>query len=391
MNATRHASWWERGRIDDPPAPAAAELPRHVDVLVVGAGFMGRWLAYFLTRRARGAAHPRVLVVERDGFSYGASSRNAGFLTCGHISEMLADAAEVGEEAVVESFMSRRRGMAVVEREFPALGRSPCGSVDHDPVTAEGRRLAATLNEAAGEAVFSFREARAVGCEGRCTELRTVAFNSLDRGLHPVDLLRRLRDGARADFAFGTTARDVAGGTARLETTSGEREVRYGHAFLCTNGFTAALHGATSVRPGRGQVIVTSPVGGVASGGATPTASEPLGYLNRGYDYFRWVGPRLLVGGGRHRFSAEENGVVDLAPTSVVRSYLTDLARRIVGHDDLTVEAHWAGIMGFPGGAHIGASPRHAIDDVTEALAGFGGMGVALTPSVAEEVARAFD
>lgn len=370
MIAPRRPSLWEA---DLPAGRPAAPLPRRVDVLVVGAGLMGRWLAYFLSRVP---GRPRVLVVERDRFAYGASSRNAGFLTCGHLSEMLADIDEVGIDVVAESFARRRAGIAVVRRELPQLPLEACGSVDFDAPTPAGLELAALLNDAAGEEIYT-------PCEARLGEgVRPAMLNRADAGLDPVDLLRRLRLGAEVDYAFGVEARRVAGGTAHLAGPGGIHEVHYGRAVLCTNAFTAALDPDTAVRPGRGQIIVTSPV--------RSATTRSLGYMNAGYDYFRWLGDRLLLGGGRHRFGATENGRTELAPTGPVRDYLVETARRVIGHADFEVTHHWAGIMGFPGGRHLGGSHRRAIDDVTEAVAGFGGMGVALTPAVAEEVAAEF-
>jgi hypothetical protein len=385
-------------------------VPRRVDVLIVGAGFMGRWLARFLAGAHTGssaggsAAPPTVLVVERDRFAYGASSRNAGFLTCGHVSEMLADIETVGDDAVVESFLRRRRGMAVVRREVPDLPVDACGSVDFDPLTEAGMELARKLNAAGGEEVFSLRHVQGLpgagpdgdGGTGSGSQASTggapargrrrALFNAADGGVDPVRLLRLLRVRSRARFAFGVDAREVSRGVARLRTPMGDGEVHYGHAFVCTNGFTASLHPDSPIRPGRGQVIVTTPVPS-----SRPDPDEcTLGYLNRGYDYFRWLDDRLLVGGGRHRFGADEDGTTALTATPALRSYLEGVARRILGHDDFGVEAHWAGIMGFPHGHHVGGAPRHPIDDVTEAVAGFGGMGVALTPAVAEEIAASF-
>ncbi|MDT8368557.1 MAG: FAD-dependent oxidoreductase [Longimicrobiales bacterium] len=365
----RHPSWWERN-LPAPPPPAV-DLPTRTDVLIVGAGFMGRWLAYFLSKRP---APPSVLVVERDRFTYGASSRNAGFLTCGQVSEMLADLEAVGEEAVVDTFLRRLEGIEIVRREFPDLATEACGSLDWDPPDGAKRALGEALNDAAGREVYGVREARL----GR--ETREVIFNAVDGALDPVQLLRRLADATHASFAHGVTARRVAGGVALLDTPAGPREVACGHAFLCINAFTHHLHEDTEVRPGRGQIVVTTPV-------ESPT-TRALGYLNAGYDYFRFVGDRLLIGGGRHRF-AHENGPTDLEPTEEVRAYLTEVAARVIGHDDFAVAHHWAGIMGFRGGRHLGGSPRDVLDSRTEAVAGFGGMGVALTPGVAREIAEA--
>lgn len=359
----RKASYWES---ELPPAALPATLPSRVDVLIVGAGFMGRWLAYFLRDRAR------VLVIERDRFSYGASTRNAGFLTCGQVSEMLEDSKHAGVDAVIETFLHRREGIALVRREFPDFEVEPCGSTDFDELTDEKRELAALLNKAAGEEIYTECSAR-LGIEPR-----PAMFNKADGALHPVKLLRAIGERAQAEFAFGVTAKGIGGGTAVLETANGLHEVTYQRAFICTNGFAANLDASSQVQPGRGQVIVTSPL-------QTQT-DRTLGYLNAGYDYFRFVDGRLLVGGGRNRFPAEQ-GTQDLEPTSEVREHLQAIAARIAGHENFTIDHHWAGIMGFVGGAHLGGSPRRKLDDATEVLAGFGGMGVALTPRLALQIA----
>lgn len=365
----RHASYWE----SEVPAPSPpGDLPARADVLVVGAGFMGRWLAYFIGKRARTL---NVLVIERDQFSYGASSRNAGFLTCGQASEMLADAAEAGLDIVLETLRMRRQGIALVRQEVPDLPLDECGSTDHDPVTEATRALLPRLNEAAGDDIYSIREA----CLGGRTQ--PAVFNRADAGVHPVRLLKLLQQRSPARFAFGVQAEKVADGVARLAMPTGAREVRYGRAFVCVNAFASALDESSPVVPGRGQVIVTSPI--------ETRTDRTLGYLNAGYDYFRFVDGRLLLGGGRHKFRATET-TRELAATPQLRGYLQAQAARVLGHDNFAIEHHWAGIMGFVGGAHLGGSPRRRVDASTEHVAGFGGMGVALAPVYAQQIAHEF-
>lgn len=359
----RHFSYWESELPPESPIPV---LPNKVDVLIVGAGFMGRWLAHFIGDKAR------TLVVERDRFSYGASTRNAGFLTCGQVSEMLEDARHAGVDAVIETFLQRREGIALARSSFPGFEIEPCGSADYDEVTDEKRELAVLLNNAAGEKVYTVREARFGG------EARPAIFNAADGALHPVKLLRAIAERSQADYAFGVTVKRIGNGTCELETQGGTYQIGYERAFVCTNGFAANLDTSTRVEPGRGQVIVTNRL-------ATDTA-RTLGYLNAGYDYFRFVDGRLLVGGGRNRFHSEQ-GVQELDTTAEVREHLKALAARIAGHGEFTIDHHWAGIMGFVGGAHLGGSPRRRLDSKTEMLAGFGGMGVALTPRFAQQVA----
>ena len=366
MNS-RHNSYWE---VDLSSGPLASNLPKQVDILIVGAGFMGRWLAFQLGASKK---QLRTLVIDRDRFSYGASSRNAGFLTCGQVSEMLEDSNTAGLDAVIHTFLQRRRGIALVRENFPDFDVLECGSTDCDELTDEKRALAVSLNDAAGEEVYAERTARF----GK--KSRPAMFNSADGGLHPVKLLQALENQTRgAKLAFGVEAKRVADGFAELSTATGTHELKYDRAFICTNGFAGELDASSEVIPGRGQVTVTSPL-------ETQT-DKTLGYLNAGYDYFRFIDDRLLVGGGRDQFSAEQ-GASELATTDEVRTYLKSVAVMIAGHDDFTVDYHWAGVMGFVGGAHLGGSPRRKLDERTEVLAGFGGMGVALTPVYAQKVA----
>lgn len=364
----RRYSYWESEL--PPEVPPPSELPARVDVLIVGAGFMGRWLAWFLSKLSN---PPRTLVIERDRFSYGASTRNAGFLTCGQASEMLADAAEVGIDRVLETFLLRRKGIALVRGEFPGLELDECGSTDYDEVTQQTRELVTALNRAAGEEVYSVRTAQ-LG-----DDVRPVVFNRADAGVHPVRLLRALQDGVAAEYAFGVKLLRIGDGTATLATASTQHELRYSRAFVCVNAFAGELDASSPVQPGRGQVIVTSPV-------QTQT-DQTLGYLNHGYDYFRFVDGRLLLGGGRHIFRAAES-TRELEGTPAVRDYLQQLAQSIVGNSHWQIDHHWAGIMGFIGGSHLGGSPRRSVDASTEYVAGFGGMGVALAPVYAQQIAQ---
>jgi glycine/D-amino acid oxidase-like deaminating enzyme len=64
--------WWDTA---PRPAPDEKPLPRKVDVAIVGSGYTGLSAALTLARAERS-----VLVLERDGLGFGASSRNAGYV-----------------------------------------------------------------------------------------------------------------------------------------------------------------------------------------------------------------------------------------------------------------------------------------------------------------------
>ncbi|PYU66344.1 MAG: hypothetical protein DMG49_22425 [Acidobacteria bacterium] len=61
-----------------PPAPSAGDLPDHVDVAIVGAGYCGLSAARTLAKRG-----VNVAVLEAETFGWGASSRNGGMALTG--------------------------------------------------------------------------------------------------------------------------------------------------------------------------------------------------------------------------------------------------------------------------------------------------------------------
>ena len=374
----RLKSYWEITLpVSHTPALSA---PARTDVLIVGGGFLGLWLAYWLSRRSK---PPQILLVERDMLAYGASSRNAGFLTCGHVSEILSDIAASGRDAVFAAFMRRKRGVQTILDEFPQLPTDPCGSSDYDDLTDEKRALADDLNHellACGEQpIYDERDLTFGG------KTRRALFNSFDRGVQPVRLLKALHErcaAAGVTFAHGVEVMRAGDGSVDLRLADGKpATVRYKRGFICTNAFSRQLYPSTEIVPGRGQVIITTPV--------QAQTSRTLGFLNEGYDYFRFVDGRLLLGGGRHLFREREE-TTEIAPSAEVRVYLTALARQIVGAAPFSVERHWAGIMGFKGGAHVSLAHETRIDGSTSELHACGGMGVALSPIVARETAAKY-
>ncbi len=358
-----------------------APIPREVDILIVGAGFAGLWLAYFLKQQ-----HPKlnIIVCERDLFSYGASSRNAGFLSCGNLSEWYEDAGQLGHEETLQTFQARIDGIQLIKAAMGvALSQDPCGSVDLDPPTSATTALMKAFNTYLKQKDFipfyTIRNIK-VGLEEQ-----DVYFNSFDAAINPCDVLQWLHQALQqleVPIFFCTEITAIAARHADWSQEKQAGQMKYSFAYVCTNAFARELNPASDVSPARGQILVTSPI--------QTSTFRSLGFLNAGYDYYRFLGDRLLVGGGRRPFKEQEN-TKDLGTSAEVQDYLVELAAKILGHSDFKVDYRWAGLMGLRQGKHASISelkePRF-IDRQTEDVNCCGGWGVTLTPTVMSHKAR---
>jgi glycine/D-amino acid oxidase-like deaminating enzyme len=146
---------------------------------------------------------------------------------------------------------------------------------------------------------------------------------------------------------------------------------------VCTNGITGELLPQSGIAPGRGQVLVTAPIAGLRWRGTY--------HLDEGFFYFRNVGDRVLLGGGRN-LDFDMETTTDMALTDKIQSALEKLLREVILPDcKPRIECRWAGIMGFAADRQVAV--RHLSERI---VLGFGcnGMGVALSPEIAADTAE---
>ncbi|MFM8995720.1 MAG: NAD(P)/FAD-dependent oxidoreductase, partial [Bacteroidota bacterium] len=146
---------------------------------------------------------------------------------------------------------------------------------------------------------------------------------------------------------------------------------------ICTNGFTKQLLPEVSVAPARGQVFVTAPLEDLPFRG--------IFHADQGYIYFRSLENRLLIGGARNLdFAGEET--FDMSVTSQFEDHLKNYVNTVVlPGRSVDFEYRWSGIMGMDNNRNpiIGWHSNRVCLAVR-----MGGMGVALSSWVAEEVVR---
>ncbi len=361
---------------------------QQVDFAVVGGGLVGLTAAASLA-----LAHPwaRVVVLEQGLLPDGASLRNAGFACFGSPTELLMDSQHQPADRVAQLVELRFRGLNRLRELLgdEAIGYQPAGGYDlllpgHAAVLEAlddwNDRLRPVFG---GEAFVPLRQWPSEWPFDRAAFAGVVALpyeGLLDTARLGEALLARAgRAGVR--WAGGQAVEHIerVDSGFRLESAGADGRHYSWQAegvALCTNATAARLRPELDVEPGRGQVLITQPLESIGWNGAF--------HLDAGYTYFRPVGNRLLLGGGRNLdFEGETTAEAGINP--IVRAWLDGLLTQTLlpGHA-VQVAARWSGVMGFTGS---GLPIVRELEPGWAAGVGLNGMGVALGSLVGEAVA----
>ena len=354
---------------------------RYADVIVVGAGFTGLRVATKLKKE-----HPEwnVNILESLQQGAAASSRNAGFACFGSPGELISDIEEMGLDAAAELLSQRFEGIRLLQTEVEKYGLSVSNDggnevfeveqeEDIHAIHSRWEELQELWDRAGLPADLWVSESFA----GLSKRLLTSGFHSnYEFGIDPQELYDALEKRAIStgvNIHRGVTLEEfhASDKTIHLSTSNGVWNCKY--VALCTNAGRNSKT-AESIYPGRGQIVVTEPLTGLSYKGNY--------HMDKGYYYFRNVGDRLLLGGGRHLFLDQETSRELLISQELVDHLHGLIERTLLPGKDVRIEHAWSGIMGF----HNGGKKMPLVDSPKKGVyrcMGFGGMGVALSNSAA--------
>jgi gamma-glutamylputrescine oxidase len=351
------------------------------DVVIVGAGITGLSSAYWLEKEDPSL---KIAIVEKHRVSFGASGRNAGFITCGSVEHFNRMINKHGMDQAVEIWKFSETNLRLLEQE---IIQGQGSKIQFEKKGAFS--LAAQPNEFAelkkvSEIMTNLKIPNEV-LEGGDVEKRLGAVNFVggikyvdDASTNPVELLSLIRSKLKCPIFEGTEAYKIetsTEGTKTLKTDKGDFETSM--VVLALNGYSANLHPyfRDKIFPTRGQCLMME---------AVPRFMEGPCYANFYLDYFRQTPTgELLIGGFRQIEKETEVGysdhVTDLIQDSLhhfVKTYLPKLQHAKVTH-------RWGGVMGFAkdGEPLVGSIP----DDPSIFFAGgYTGHGIGLAFNTAK-------
>lgn len=410
-----------------PPPPAPAELPHRADVVVIGGGLSGVWLALALAEAGRPP-----LVLERTHLAAGASGRNGGLLLPGTSELYDALAARHGRDAARVLWRWAVDGAADVVAAIARYGIDcdwrPEGALHAATGDDEAARLragAAMLAADGFAAAWLSADEIAPWLDVPCPPDVRGALHLPDGGaFHSGRLVAGLAAAAAAGgatFIEGVDVRGIAGagvgtpavidarrGTAApltrkvrdplvIDTDRGPITAEV--VVVATNAWLPELLPGLgdAVVPVRGQVLATAPLPTRAVRGAWS--------LNDGYEYLQQLSDGRLVFGGM-RWAAPDREVGPLCVASDVNDalharldgWLADNFPTLAA--STTIAHRWAGPMCWTAdrlplvGPVVGPSlGRHGDGDDDAATArlwvagAYSGHGVPVAPAAARLVA----
>jgi len=356
-------------------------LNKQSDIIILGAGISGISTAISLREK-----HPEltVSVLERSGFSLGASTKNAGFACFGSPSEVLEDIRNMGEVLTIDLIKMRWKGLELLCQRIQAklmdykndAGFEVFGHSDDE---AYNRCIEAIpyLNNLIGDAL-ALDNIYSVSSEINMPGfLQNGICNKYEGSLHPVKMMRCLYQKAveaGVNFFFGLNIESIDKVRKRLVIQGGE--IPYKMLCICTNGFASQLCPELEVTPARNQVLITKPVNNFNLKGCY--------HFDHGYYYFRSYENRILLGGGRN-LSPDIETTDEFGQTELIQSRLIDFLDRINPGLSSQVDYRWSGILGV--GPKRFPICKWIESDILVGVR-LGGMGVAIGSYLGETLAE---
>lgn len=332
---------------------------KNYDMVVIGAGITGLGTAYWLKREDPSL---KIAVIEKSRVAFGATGRNAGFITCGSVEHFNRLVERWGAERAKEIWMFSEDNLAllrehVIQGDAEKLDFEMKGSFSLASTDKEFTELKKTA-----ELMKSFNIAvdtlQGVDIQKRLGAVEFVGGIKYlsDASVHPVKMANKmlsLLDGVdilELTEVYGFE--ELSGGMLKVKTDRVEIECQA--AIMALNGYSASLHPyfANKIYPTRGQVMTTEPV---------PRFMEGPCYANFVLDYFRQLPDgTMLIGGFRQISKETEVGYSDHI-TDVIQSALYDFLQTYLPQlKNKKVTHRWSGVMGFSadGQPMIGSIPE---------------------------------
>lgn len=375
-------SYWER-----------ATFLGNAKYCVLGAGIVGLSTALHLSKKLPGE---HILVVERSPFSGGGSTKNAGFACFGSPTEVLSDLELMGEAACEELIQLRFKGLQLLRETLgdEHMEYNACGGLElfskMDEIKSK-RNYQAVLEalpqlnnfmlNALGESdIYQevHKPAAVYGLKSIDGGINNRLEGSLNTGKMMSNLIKKVED-AGVKIVRGMELLSFEDKSEGVHLHFDFGKLSCDKLFICTNSMSKRILPDADILPGRNMVMLTSPIPDLKLKGTF--------HMSEGYIYFRNIGDRLLIGGGRHWAGEEENTLEHGSNPIIKKKLLHLLKEQLLVAIPFQIEHEWSGFLG------LGKNKMPILKKVsnnTYCGIRMGGMGVAIGSEIGKQLSALF-
>ena len=353
-----------------------------VDYTIVGSGIVGLHAALRLRERF---PKSKILVLEKGMLPQGASTKNAGFACFGSLSEIIDDLKSHSEEEVMQLVQKRWKGLQLLRKRLgdDTIDFKPYGGYElflkaDESCFSECVGKLPSINEILRPLFRADVFAREVDRFGFGGIQEYLVFNPFEAQIDTGNMMQALLKEAVSKNILILNQQTVTSYFDKgneVEVALGDFSFSTQKILFATNGFADTLTNG-AVKPARAQVLITEPIKNLDIKGTF--------HLDRGYYYFRNIGDRILLGGGRNLDFETEN-TTEFGQTEIVQNKLEQLLKEVIlPNQDFQIAHRWSGIMG------IGNSKNPIVTQLSYNVycgVRLGGMGVAIGSLIGTELA----
>ncbi|RZL47584.1 MAG: FAD-binding oxidoreductase [Pedobacter sp.] len=321
----------------------------YADVIIIGSGIVGLNAAITIK-----ASNPKisVLLLERGFLPAGASTKNAGFACFGSISELIEQEKICGTDALHNLIAKRWNGLLKLRNllgddkiAFENYGGYELFKPKQQILAEECVSKLSHFNTLIADIVnkkdtfcLSNQKIQSFGFG----EANTLIECRIEAQINPGKMMKALIAKSReldVEILNNCAVSNIDFQNDRVFLTTNQGNFEAKKVLLTNNAFVNELLPDLAVAPGRGQVVVTSPIKNLKVKGTF--------HYDKGYYYFRNIDNRILLGGGRNLdFNTEET--TEFGETELVQNALQKLLKEvIIPETDFEIEYKWSGIMAF--------------------------------------------
>lgn len=354
----------------------------NVDFTIVGSGIVGLHSALRLREKF---PESKILILEKGVLPQGASTKNAGFACFGSLSEIIEDLKSHTEEEVVQLIKKRWDGLKLLRKnlgdetiDFKPYGGYELFLKDDESCYTECIGKLPFINEVLKPIFKSDIFSKEIDRFGFGNVKEYAVFNPFEAQIDTGNMMQALlKLVVTKDILIlnQQTVTSFVDDGNKVEVVLDDFSFTSKKVLFATNGFANSLTNG-KVKPARAQVLITKPIKNLDIKGTF--------HLDKGYYYFRNIGDRILLGGGRN-LDFETETTSEFGQTEIIQNKLEQLLKKVILPNQVfEIEHRWSGIMG------VGNSKKPVVSQLSENVycgVRLGGMGIAIGSLVGTELA----